>query len=106
MTFAATAHAVEDDCPNGSYRAESGHCVESPDDNTEGATALCNNGIYSHSEHPHFWGTCSSHGGVDKYLDDSRQEKANWTTSRGANESLVGLCSVNPKNGSWRWMVG
>jgi hypothetical protein len=69
MTFATAAHA-EDDCPYGSYRAGSGDCVESPDANTEGATALCNDGTYSHSEHPHFWGTCSSHGGVDQYLDD------------------------------------
>src|SRR5215469_5251672 len=30
-----------------------------------GVTALCRDGTYSYSEHPHASGTCSHHGGVE-----------------------------------------
>ena len=64
-----TANAYDDDsCEPGYYRAVSGDCVEHPDGNQGGAAALCRDGTYSHSEHPHSGGTCSHHGGVDHLL--------------------------------------
>jgi hypothetical protein len=48
------------------YTNVDGNQVESPDSNTAGATALCNDGSYSHSEHRS--GTCSDHGGVQQWL--------------------------------------
>ncbi|MGA9362697.1 MAG: DUF3761 domain-containing protein [Mycobacterium sp.] len=33
-----------------------------------GATAICADGDYSCSEHPHASGTCHGHGGVQQYL--------------------------------------
>jgi Protein of unknown function (DUF3761) len=55
-------------CLPGYYRASNGDCVERPDQNREGATALCNDGTWSHSEHSYAPGTCSYHGGVRQYV--------------------------------------
>lgn len=60
----AMAMPPYDDCPLGTYRASSSHCVPSPNGNCAGATARCRDGSCSHSEHPNASGTCSSHGGV------------------------------------------
>jgi hypothetical protein len=68
MLNAAHAEPPYDDCPYGSYRAPSGDCVERPDNNPAGATAVCNDGTLSHSEHPYSGGTRSHHGGVSRYL--------------------------------------
>jgi len=60
------------DC--GYYRNSYGHEVPRPCGNwhreapPRGATALCRDGTFSYSEHPHSGGTCSHHGGVAKYL--------------------------------------
>ena len=43
------------------YVNSKGNTVESPDSNSDGATAQCNDGTYSHSQSAQ--GTCSSHGG-------------------------------------------
>ena len=58
----------EPECLPGYYRASNGDCVERPDQNREGATALCNDGTWSHSEHPYAPGTCSYHGGLRQYV--------------------------------------
>ncbi|PNE12373.1 MAG: hypothetical protein CR217_03950 [Beijerinckiaceae bacterium] len=68
MGLVSIAHAQEE-CPYGQYRAASGDCVPRPNKNRAGATAICKGGSFSHSEHPHSGGTCSSHGGVLQYLD-------------------------------------
>ena len=49
-------------CPPGWYTNSSGNCVESPDANPSGGTAVCCDGKISHSQHRS--GTCSGHGGV------------------------------------------
>ncbi|WP_409185306.1 DUF3761 domain-containing protein [Amycolatopsis sp. VS8301801F10] len=48
------------------YRNSSGNCVHRPDSNPSGATAQCNDGTYSYSQHRS--GTCSRHGGVKQWL--------------------------------------
>jgi hypothetical protein len=55
------------------YWSEDGHCVLRPidtgtgdNDPPPGATARCEDGAYSFSHTPR--GTCSYHGGVDKWL--------------------------------------
>jgi nucleoside-diphosphate-sugar epimerase len=55
----ARAEPPYDDCPRGFYLAASGNCVERPDRNPYGATALCGDGLFSHSEHPGDYRTCS-----------------------------------------------
>jgi Protein of unknown function (DUF3761) len=52
-------------CPVDYYRNSSGNCVHRPapaPTHPAGATALCNDGTYSYSQHRQ--GTCSHHGGV------------------------------------------
>ncbi|MFG1639782.1 DUF3761 domain-containing protein [Amycolatopsis sp. NPDC049252] len=48
------------------YRNSDGTCVHRPSTNPSGATALCNDGSYSYSQHRS--GTCSGHGGVRTWL--------------------------------------
>ncbi|MGW4401608.1 DUF3761 domain-containing protein [Amycolatopsis nivea] len=48
------------------YRNSSGNCVHRPDSNPSGATAQCDDGTYSYSQHRS--GTCSHHGGVKQWL--------------------------------------
>jgi hypothetical protein len=56
-------------CPNGSYVNSSGNTVcspyASPSGPPTGASAKCNDGTYSFSEHRQ--GTCSGHGGVAEW---------------------------------------
>jgi Protein of unknown function (DUF3761) len=61
-----TLHLV---CTNGTYVNSAGNTVCSPEQSStvpEGATAECEDGTYSFSESRS--GTCSSHGGVAKWL--------------------------------------
>ena len=44
---------------------------EHPDNNPQGATAQCKDGTYSHATHHQ--GACSNHGGVAKWLDQTRK---------------------------------
>lgn len=56
-------------CPNGTYVNASGNRVCSPyaaSTPPPGATAICNDGTYSMSQHRS--GTCSGHGGVQTFL--------------------------------------
>ncbi|MEU4521266.1 DUF3761 domain-containing protein [Amycolatopsis sp. NPDC024027] len=53
-------------CGTDYYRNSDGNCVHRPSDNPAGATALCNDGTYSYSQHRS--GTCSGHGGVRTWL--------------------------------------
>ncbi|MGI9080372.1 MAG: DUF3761 domain-containing protein [Acidimicrobiales bacterium] len=57
-------------CPNGSYANSRGNSVCSPYASQtgppSGATAQCNDGTYSMSQHRS--GTCSGHGGVERWL--------------------------------------
>lgn len=48
------------------YQNSSGNYVPSPGSNPDGATARCNDGTYSYSQHRQ--GTCSHHGGVAEWL--------------------------------------
>lgn len=48
------------------YTNVSGNHVQSPSNNPSGATAQCNDGTYSYSQHHS--GTCSHHGGVARWL--------------------------------------
>lgn len=49
------------------YTNSAGNTVESPDYNPTGASAMCVDGTFSHSQTAS--GTCSSHGGVDHWLN-------------------------------------
>lgn len=51
---------------NGTYVNSAGNTVESPNSNASGATAICRDGTYSHSQSRR--GTCSHHGGVAQWL--------------------------------------
>jgi hypothetical protein len=66
---ASPAHAGTD-CPPGYYQAASGDCVPDPKKGPADRppTAICRDGDYSYSEHPHSGGTCHGHGGVAKVL--------------------------------------
>jgi hypothetical protein len=48
------------------YTNTAGNQVESPDYNPNGATAMCVDGTFSHSQTRQ--GTCSDHGGVDHWI--------------------------------------
>jgi hypothetical protein len=55
----------------GCYIAESGDCVPYPQKGgpqPPGATARCEDGSWSFSEHPYAGGTCHGHGGVQTVL--------------------------------------
>jgi hypothetical protein len=61
------------ECPNGTYENSNGNTVCKPyaPENGEqpaGATAECEDGTYSFSEHRS--GTCSDHGGVKQWLNE------------------------------------
>jgi hypothetical protein len=56
-------------CGSDYYRNSSGVCVHRPTSGPgapAGATAICNDGTYSYSQHRQ--GTCSGHGGVRTWL--------------------------------------
>ena len=58
-----------EECTNGSYENSSGNTVCSPEESETpppGATARCNDGSWSFSQHHS--GTCSYHGGVREWL--------------------------------------
>jgi hypothetical protein len=62
---------AQTDCPPGTYQAASGDCVPYPKKGSApcpNPTAICADGSYSCSEHPHSGGTCHGHGGVAQYL--------------------------------------
>jgi Protein of unknown function (DUF3761) len=67
--LASPAHA-RSDCPPGYYPAASGDCVPDPKKGPADRppTAICRDGDYSYSEHPHSGGTCHGHGGVAQVL--------------------------------------
>jgi hypothetical protein len=71
LILAPTANA-RPQCGDGpDYTAASGDCVHDPEaapTAPPGATAICQDGDYSFSEHPHSGGTCHGHGGVKQYL--------------------------------------
>jgi hypothetical protein len=52
--------------PCDGYINVDGNCIASPSSNPAGATAQCNDGTYSYSQHRS--GTCSRHGGVGRWL--------------------------------------
>ena len=64
-----TSSTTATNCPNGSYVNSSGNTVCAPYASSSvpaGATAQCNDGTYSFSQHRS--GTCSHHGGVATWL--------------------------------------
>jgi hypothetical protein len=69
MAAIGSASPAQSD-PGGCYIAKSGDCVPYPEPGTRPpcATAICVDGDYSCSEHPHASGTCHGHGGVEQYL--------------------------------------
>lgn len=66
-TYVAPTPAPATNCQNGTYVNSAGNTVCRPsNDNTGGATAICNDGTYSYSQSRR--GTCSHHGGVRSWL--------------------------------------
>ncbi len=61
-----TAPPKQTECGADYYRNVDGTCVHRPSDNPAGATAICNDGSYSYSQHRQ--GTCSGHKGVRTWL--------------------------------------
>ncbi|WP_081288333.1 DUF3761 domain-containing protein [Mycobacterium asiaticum] len=55
-------------CSHSYYENSDGQCIASPSagGGSDGATAICGDGTYSHSTHRS--GTCSGHGGVKQWL--------------------------------------
>jgi len=70
VTRATGQSTVPLSCPNGSYtnvnRSRVCSPYTSPNGPPAGATAACNDGTYSMSQHRQ--GTCSGHGGVARFL--------------------------------------
>ncbi|MBB5917685.1 hypothetical protein BJY24_006597 [Nocardia transvalensis] len=67
----ATAGPVQLVCGAGQYENVDHACVQRPEQSAtvpDGATAQCNDGAYSFSQHRR--GSCSGHGGVDRWLVD------------------------------------
>ncbi|RDI49571.1 DUF3761 domain-containing protein [Nocardia mexicana] len=67
----ATAGPVQFVCGAGEYENVDNNCVQRPQQSAtppDGATAQCNDGTYSFSQHRR--GTCSGHDGVDRWLVD------------------------------------
>ena len=68
-TPVSTTSPAPTGCTNGTYVNVSGNTVCSPETaatTPAGATAQCNDGTYSFSQHHR--GTCSGHGGVERWL--------------------------------------
>ena len=57
---------VDNSCGVGYYKNVDGNCIHSPGNDPQGASARCQDGSYSYSQHRR--GTCSSHGGVEEWL--------------------------------------
>jgi hypothetical protein len=67
MALSAAGQALA--CDADHYLNTDGHCVRRPVASAHepaGATALCRDGSYSFSQHR--GGTCSHHGGVERWL--------------------------------------
>jgi hypothetical protein len=65
IALTAPPIAAAEKCDPGYYWSKThGDCVERPDNNSVNATALCNDGLYSHSQTPGADENCSGHGGV------------------------------------------
>lgn len=65
-TATATAAPAFISCPAGDYENVDHACVPRPGSDPDGATAQCSDGTYSYSRHRS--GTCSHHGGVERWL--------------------------------------
>jgi uncharacterized protein DUF3761 len=78
---AAAAAANPAAASDGSYTNSSGNQVERPDSNPVGATAICNDGTYSHSQNRS--GTCSGHGGVAQFLTGGTTTTSQASSSSG-----------------------
>ena len=65
-TTTATAAPAFISCPAGDYENVDHACVPRPGSDPDGATAQCGDGTYSYSRHRS--GTCSHHGGVERWL--------------------------------------
>ena len=75
---------AEASCPRNTYQARSGNCVLRPHyarSMPSGASAVCADGTYSHSEHPYARGTCSYHGGVRSYIGAGAGSSATSATT-------------------------
>ncbi|MHA7701609.1 DUF3761 domain-containing protein [Mycobacterium sp. ML4] len=65
-------------CQSGYYKNSSGNCVERPDQNPDGGTAVCRDGTQSHSQTRS--GTCSGHGGVSHWSGWDREHATGSVT--------------------------
>ncbi|BBZ79753.1 hypothetical protein MANY_50900 [Mycolicibacterium anyangense] len=66
--LAVPPYAAAAKCQSGYYWSSYHQvCVERPDTNSQNATALCNDGLYSHSLTPGADENCHGHGGVAQY---------------------------------------
>jgi hypothetical protein len=76
----------------GCYRNRpEGHLVPRPNGDPQGATALCANGRFSHSQHPYAPGTCSRNGGVKRYIGSA--DGASQTQRQGGVPATTPLRS-------------
>jgi hypothetical protein len=74
------------------YTDSKGQKVETPDHNSSGATALCNDGFYSHSQSRS--GSCSGHGGVSKWLGALATTSSSSGTSDNSTSYTFGGAST------------
>lgn len=95
----STPTSVPSSTPVKTYTNSVGNTVESPDNNSVGATAQCNDGTYSHSQNPQ--GTCSSHGGVkpptpvcNQSLEDSYTAEYNADKSAAGSQHASNIQSI------------
>src|ERR1700733_13982072 len=85
----ATSPAPFPECPACTYQGSSGDCVPSPNSSCSVATATCEDGSCSHSQHRSV--TCSSHGGVSQWCpcgSASAQSGVFPDTGTKVNETL------------------
>jgi hypothetical protein len=93
-----TAQLTFPESPPCDYRSKrTGDCVEGVDDNPVGATAMCGDGLHSHSETRS--GTCSHHDGVAEWCpcDPSHSTLAGAAPSPAdADQHFLSLVSAIP----------
>lgn len=104
IALSASPGASADECPPGYYWSKAhGKCVERPDNNPVGASALCQDGKYSHSESHS--GTCSENNGVAQWCPCGSAAPAASPPSTGGDNEFVAI-AVSPLTGKSGWATG
>ncbi|MDG3015750.1 DUF3761 domain-containing protein [Speluncibacter jeojiensis] len=82
-------------CGVDSYANTYGDCVHSPDGDSGGATARCNDGTYSHSRSRS--GTCSGHDGVASWMSgDPTAGSSELVGTALVGSAVVGSSAILP----------